>query len=115
QNTDIARTIDHFLGATPPGGEKAPPIPRGTPPTAVADSFTVAKNSNNNALNILGNDSANLAGGTLGLIDITGVNGKEPITGEGANPDGSVSRQIKTAHGTITVSQDGTHVSYTPD
>src|SRR5262249_40989484 len=115
RNIDVAPTIDQILGVQPASTVQGQPIPRGTLPTATADFFAVAKDSGNIPLNILGNDSANLAGGKLALIDIIGKNGKQPITGEGVNADGSVNRQVKTAHGTITVSQDGTQVTYTPD
>ena len=111
RNIDIAPTIDQILGVTPAATVQGKALPRGIAPTAAADSFNVAKDSSNNALNLLGNDSANIAGGKLGLVLVNG----QPITGTGVNADGSVNRQIKTAHGTLTVSQDGTKVSYTPD
>src|SRR5262245_25663338 len=111
RNIDIAPTIDQILGVTPAATAQGTPLPRGLSPTAVDDTFDVAENSSGNALNLLGNDSANIPGGKLGLILVDG----QPITGTGVNPDGSVDRTIKTAGGTLTVSADGTRVSYTPD
>src|SRR5262249_22187389 len=38
-----------------------------------------------------------------------------PLTGTGVKADGSVNRSVKTAHGTLTGSPDGTQLTYTPD
>ena len=111
RNIDIAPTIDQILGVTPAATVQGTALPRGIAPTATADSFNIAKNSSNNDLNILGNDSANISGGQLGLILVNG----QPVTGTGVNADGSVNRQVKTAHGALTVSADGSKMGYSPD
>src|SRR5262249_50718664 len=63
-----------------------------TAPTAAADSVNVAENSPGTTLNVTTNDSANVAGGQLGVLSTTAP-----------------------AHGTVTVQSDGVTLQYKPN
>src|SRR5262249_48621980 len=95
ENIDIAPTIEQMLGVQIPATVQGTPLNLTTPtpvPTANNDSFTVPFNAPATTLNVLANDSANVAGGKVGIVSTTTA-----------------------AHGTVTVDSDGTTLKYKPD